>query len=101
MKPRDYQEYAVTSIIEYFSKGNAGDPVVAMPTGTGKSLVIAEFVKRVCTTWPGQRIIMLTHVKELIEQNYDKIMTIWPTAPAGIYSAGVGRKETQFPISTG
>jgi len=99
MKPRDYQEYAVTSIIEYFSKGNAGDPVVAMPTGTGKSLVIAEFVKRVCTTWPGQRIIMLTHVKELIEQNYDKIMTIWPTAPAGIYSAGVGRKETQFPIT--
>lgn len=99
MKLRDYQEYGVQAIIDYFAQGNTGDPVVAMPTGTGKSLVIAEFVKRVCTMWPGQRIIMLTHVKELIEQNYDKLMVVWPTAPAGIYSAGVGRKETQYPVT--
>lgn len=99
MKARDYQEYGVQSIIDYFKQGNAGDPVVAMPTGTGKSLVIAEFIRRVCTNWPGQRIIMLTHVKELIEQNYDKLMQVWPSAPAGIYSAGVGRKETQYPIT--
>lgn len=99
MKPRDYQEYGVQAIIDYFTEGNSGDPVVAMPTGTGKSLVIAEFVRRICAAWPGQRVIMLTHVKELIEQNYDKLMQIWPTAPAGIYSAGVGRKETMFPIT--
>lgn len=99
MKPRDYQEYGVQAIIDYFLQGNTGDPVVAMPTGTGKSLVIAEFVRRVCTNWPGQRIIMLTHVKELIEQNYDKLTQIWPSAPAGIYSAGVGRKDTMYPIT--
>lgn len=93
MQPRDYQDYAVNSIIDYFVNGGTGNPVVAMPTGTGKSLVIAEFIRRACQSWPGQRIIMLTHVKELIEQNFDKMISQWPTVPAGIYSAGVGRKE--------
>ncbi|MBG89556.1 MAG: hypothetical protein CMO80_22035 [Verrucomicrobiales bacterium] len=99
MKPRDYQEYAINSVFNYFAEGNTGNPVVCMPTGTGKSLVSAEFIRRVCTQWPGQRIILLTHVKELIEQNYDKLMQIWATAPAGIYSAGIGRKETMFNVT--
>lgn len=99
MKLREYQDYAVGSIVSYFVEGNSGNPVVAMPTGTGKSLVIAEFVRHVFEQWTGQRVIMLTHVKELIEQNYDKLMQIWPTAPAGIYSAGVGRKELNYPIT--
>lgn len=99
MKPRDYQEYAINSVFKYFEDGNVGNPVICMPTGTGKSLVSAEFIRRVCTQWPGQRVILLTHVKELIEQNYDKLMQIWSTAPAGIYSAGIGRKETMFNIT--
>ena len=99
MKLRDYQDYAIKCIIDYFSNGGKGDPIIAAPTGTGKSLIIADFVRHVCTTWPGQRIIMLTHVKELIEQNYEKLIAIWPTAPAGIYSAGVGRKELHYPIT--
>jgi DNA repair protein RadD len=101
MKPRDYQDYAVNSIIQYFAQGGKGHPVVAMPTGTGKSLVIAEFIRTVYSNWPGQKVLMLTHVKELIEQNYNKLLQLWPTAPAGVYSAGVGRKELQYPITFG
>ena len=41
MQLRDYQQQAVDSVINYFVEGNQGNPVVAMPTGTGKSLVIA------------------------------------------------------------
>lgn len=93
MTPRDYQDYAVNSVIDYFMQGNTGNPVIAMPTGTGKSLVIAEFIRRACERWPGQRMIMLTHVKELIEQNFDKMVKQWPTVPGGVYSAGIGRKE--------
>jgi DNA repair protein RadD len=43
--------------------------------------------------------MILTHVKELIQQNLDKLLQLWPTAPAGVYSAGIGRKETHFPIT--
>lgn len=98
MTPRDYQEYAVNSIFNYFEEGKTGHPIVAMPTATGKSHVIASFVQRVLRKYPGQRILMLTHVKELIEQNYDKLKKTWPQAPAGIYSAGLGRRDLYLPI---
>lgn len=100
IKLRDYQEAAVTSIFEYFTK-KAGNPVCAMPTGTGKSVVIGEFIKRALMAYPGTRIMKLTHVKELIEQNYAKLMTLWPTAPAGIFSAGLKRKDLGYPIIFG
>ena len=92
MIPRYYQSEAVDSIYQYFGT-KKGNPVVAMPTGTGKSIVIAEFIRGVVEKYPGQRIVVATHVKELISQNHEKLMLLWPTAPAGIYSASVGRRE--------
>lgn len=97
---RWYQEQAIQSIFDYFQH-NSGNPILAMPTGTGKSLVIAEFIKRVMSTWPTQRMIMLTHVKELIEQNGSKVLDIWPTAPMGIYSAGLKKRDIALPIIFG
>lgn len=95
---RDYQEFAITSLFGYFEHGNKGNPVIAAPTGVGKSIIIAEAIRRIMQ-WPGQQILMVTHVKELIEQNYEKLTAIWPTAPAGIYSAGLGKKEAHYPIT--
>jgi DNA repair protein RadD len=42
---------------------------------------------------------MLTHVKELIEQNADKMRQHWPEAPLGIYSAGMGQRDIGEPIT--
>lgn len=99
-EPRWYQQAAIDSIFNYF-ENNDGNPIVAMPTGTGKSLVIAEFIKQVLHNWPDQRMIMLTHVKELIEQNASKVTDIWPTAPIGIYSAGLKRRDIALPVIFG
>ena len=96
--PRSYQTEAVNSLYAYWSR-NTGNPLIAMPTGTGKALVIALFLKSIYDQWPGQRVLMLTHVKELVEQNWKELKELWPTAPAGIYSAGLGRKETYYPIT--
>jgi DNA repair protein RadD len=98
---RDYQDEAIQAIWLYFANGGKGNPVVAMPTGTGKSLVIAGFIQQVLHSYPFQRIMMLTHVQELIEQNYEKLVAIWPTAPAGVYSAGLGRKDVTDKIIFG
>ena len=73
-------------------KGNKGNPVVAMPTGTGKSVVISNFIKKAFHLYPRSKMMMLTHVKELIEQNGEKMVDIWPQAPLGYYSAGLGSK---------
>lgn len=91
-KLRDYQEEAVNSIFTYFQTNN-GNPLLALPTGTGKSLVIASFLENVYKLYPQQKILILTHVKELIAQNYSKLMSLWSTAPAGIYSAGLNKRE--------
>ncbi len=92
MTLRWYQAEAVQALYDYFSE-KSGNPVIAAPTGTGKSLIIAEFIRSAFEAYPGQKMMMLTHVKELIGQNYKKLLECWPTAPAGIYSAGLGRKE--------
>lgn len=93
MRIRNYQWEAICSIWNYFANGNTGNPVVAMPTGTGKSVVLGGFVRLIYDHFPHQKVMVLTHVKELISQNYDKLGKIWPTAPAGIYSSGLNRRD--------
>lgn len=92
IQPRSYQVEAVDSLYRYFSS-QSGNPVLALPTGTGKSVIIAMFLQSVFQQFPGQKVMVLTHVKELIQQNHEKLMTLWPSAPAGIYSAGLNRKD--------
>ncbi len=98
---RWYQTEAVDAIFAYFMNGNTGNPLVAAPTGTGKSVIIARLLQRIYAMWPNQRVILLTHVKELIAQNAEKLAKLWPLAPLGIYSAGLGEKDTVLPIIFG
>ncbi len=81
--------------------GGTGNPLVAMPTGTGKSLVPPLLMERALRMFPDQRMLLLTHVKELVEQNYRTLQRVWPTAPVGIFSAGLGRKEAYTPLVFG
>lgn len=92
MKPRPYQFDAVESFFDYWRRLR-GNPVCCLPTGTGKSIVIAEFIRQALAKYPKTRILVLTHVKELVGQNFEKLLEIWPTAPAGIFSAGLRRKD--------
>lgn len=93
MQLRPYQLEVRDLLYEYLEE-NSGHPCVVLPTGAGKSVCIADL----CRDMPEARILILTHVKELIEQNYKKLLELWPFAPAGIYSAGVGRRELSAQI---
>jgi DNA repair protein RadD len=95
---RPYQKDAIQETYDWMRK-NKGNPVINLPTGAGKSIIIAELCKDALTNWPDTKIIMLTHVKELIEQNANKLRQHWPNAPMGIYSASVGKKELGNPIT--
>jgi len=90
--PRYYQSQAVESVIQYFVNGGTGHPLVVLPTGSGKSICIAELNKRILS-WPNQRVMNLTHVKELIDQNSKKLKHQWPSAPMGVYSASLKRRD--------
>jgi len=84
-KLRDYQQEAVDKTISYFRKTKE-PAVIVLPTGAGKSLVIAELAK-IATG----RVLVLAHVKELVEQNHGKYESY--KLEAGIYSAGLNKKD--------
>jgi DNA repair protein RadD len=95
---RPYQQRAITDLYNWMSK-NDGHPCLVLPTGAGKSHIIAELCRDALQNWPETRILMLTHQKELIEQNAAKLRSVWPNVPLGIYSASVGRKDLGEPIT--
>jgi DNA repair protein RadD len=101
LTPRWYQDEAINSIYHYYMNGGKGNPIIALPTASGKSIIPAVFIERVMKQWPNQRFLIVTHVKELIRQNADKIEEVWATAPFGIYSAGLKRRDVINPIIFG
>ncbi|CAH0526068.1 DEAD/DEAH box helicase [Vibrio hippocampi] len=83
---RPYQAESVKAVIHYFRQ-NTTPAVIVLPTGAGKSLVIAELARLA-----KGRVLVLAHVKELVEQNHAKYEGYG--LKGSIFSAGLGRKET-------
>lgn len=98
--PRYYQLEAMDAIYNYFMS-NSGNPLIGLPTGTGKSLIPALFIMNVLKRWPNQRFLMITTVKELIQQNFEVLKEVWPDAPVSIFSAGLKQKNSAMPIVYG
>lgn len=82
---RPYQQEAVQATLKHFRESKS-PAVVVLPTGAGKSLVIAELARLA-----RGRVLVMAHVKELIEQNHAKYLSFG--LEAGIYSAGLNRKD--------
>lgn len=75
-----------------------GNPIVDLPTGSGKSVVIAEIARRAVQQWSG-RVLVLAHRKELLEQNANKLRSLLPkTVGVGLYSAGLRRFQAEEPV---
>jgi len=94
---RPYQERALSALWDYWERGEGLHPLLVLPTGAGKSLVMAEICRR-ALEWPGTRICVLAHRAELIAQNAAAIERQTGTAP-GVYSAGLGRREVGHPVT--
>lgn len=90
---RPYQQEAVQATLKHFRESKS-PAVVVLPTGAGKSLVIAELARLA-----RGRVLVMAHVKELIEQNHAKYLSFG--LQAGIYSAGLDRKETDQKVIFG
>lgn len=93
---RDYQEESVHAVYSALQAGD-GHPVIVIPTGGGKTPVIAQLCSDAVTLWNG-RVLVLAHVKELLEQTAGALRTMCPTVPVGVYSAGLKRRDTHQPV---
>jgi DNA repair protein RadD len=89
---RTYQRESIDALRRYW-ENDGGNGVIVLPTGAGKALVIASMCKELIEEFPDLRILNITHSKTLVEQNYMEFIGLWQDAPAGIYSAGLGRRD--------
>jgi DNA repair protein RadD len=89
---RLYQRQALDALDAYWAAGG-GNPLISLATATGKSLLIAWLIRDVLQRFPDLRILALTHVHELIEQNLEHLIALWPDAPFGINCAALNRRD--------
>lgn len=90
---RDYQLKAIRETYKWLREHD-GNPCIVAPTGSGKAHIIAGFCEDILRKKPDAKLLVLSHVKELLVQDAEKIKLAWPQAPIAIYSAGLGTKET-------
>ncbi len=93
---RDYQSAAKAALYDYLRQKN-GNPCVVIPTAGGKSICIASVAADAVNLWHG-RVLILAHVKELVDQNSKELKGLCPDLPVGVYSAGLDRRDTKEPV---
>ena len=89
---RPYQDAALKALWQYIFNGT-GHPLVVAPVGAGKSLLIAEFIRQCHEIYPRTRIVMITHVKELLMQNREELDIQYLGCDVGFYCAGLKQKD--------
>ena len=95
---RDYQREAVDGLYNYWAGKSGDNPLIVAPTGSGKTAIIAQIVKD-AMSFAGTRVMIVTHVKELLEQGANGLLKMYPEADYGVYSAGLKQKVLDRPIT--
>lgn len=97
MELRPYQRQAVDAVY-LFLRTRDDNPCVVIPTAGGKTPVMATICRDAVQLWQG-RVLILAHVKELLEQAAEKLRLVAPDLPVGIYSAGLKRRDLGYAVT--
>lgn len=89
---RPYQAEAVQSTFDYLAN-NSGNPLIVAPVAAGKSLLMAETARLAIQAYPKTRVLVLAHVKELLQQNWQELMGQDNSIETGFFCAGLGKKQ--------
>ena len=96
LKLRPYQEEAVAAVYQAL-RDRDDNPCVVIPTAGGKTPVMATICKDAVGRWGG-RVLILAHVKELLQQAAGKLNLVCPEIDVGVYSAGLKRRDTRHSV---
>lgn len=97
MQLRSYQQAACDATHEWLSS-RSDNPVIVLPTGSGKTPLIAALCRDYIRAGKG-RVLILAHVRELLTQSHDKLSIMAPDLDVGLYSAGLGSRELDRPVT--
>lgn len=98
LQPRPYQEEALDAL-DYHVQTKETNPCVVIPTGGGKSIIIAWIIQRWKNGYPPLRVIILAHRKELVSQNTEELQNIDLLGDIGIYSASLRKRDVECNIT--
>ena len=87
MEARWYQQEASNALMSCLGKDV--HPIVSAPTASGKSFMICDFIDRYLSKYPVSNVLVLSHVKEILEQDFDALEEFFDTSDIGLYSAGM------------
>ena len=93
---RPYQQAAIDAVYDHL-RNRDDNPCAVIPTAGGKTPIMATICRDAVVQWNG-RVLILAHVKELLQQTADKLSTVCPEVSFGIYSAGLKRRDTNNPV---
>jgi DNA repair protein RadD len=93
---RGYQQECISALWDWFRKNPQGAPLLVLPTGAGKSVILAEIAKKVAGK--DKRVLIIAHRAELLEQNYGKLAERMPWGKIGLYCAGMRRRDTDCQV---
>lgn len=96
MKLRPYQQDSIDAVYRHLRERD-DNPVVVIPTAGGKTPILATICRDAIGRWNG-RVLVVSHVKELLEQAVDKLKQVAPKLPVGVYSAGLKRRDTDHRV---
>jgi len=94
---RAYQCQAVEAVYDHL-RTRDDNPCVVIPTAGGKTPVMATICRDAVQRWSG-RVLILAHVKELLEQAAEKLRAVAPDVPVGVYSAGLKRRDLGYAVT--
>src|SRR5262245_9841852 len=97
MELRPYQREANDAVYHHLRQYD-DNPCIVIPTGGGKTPVLATICRDAVQLWNG-RVLILAHVKELLEQAVEKLKAVAPDLPVGVYSAGLKRRDLDYAVT--
>lgn len=87
MNLRPYQQECLDKILWERKANLEGNSLCILPTGAGKSVVIAKLVHEL-----NEPVLILQPSKEILEQNFEKLSRYVDRSEIGIYSASMDEK---------
>lgn len=84
---RNYQKQASDAAVRLFTGKAEKNGLIILPTGAGKSLVIADIASRI-----DGPLLVFQPSKEILQQNFNKLQS-YGILDCGCYSASVGSKD--------
>ena len=93
---RPYQQEALDAIYHHL-RHRDDNPCAVLATGAGKTPLLAKICQDAVEAWGG-RVLVLAHVKELLEQAAKHLASYLPVNMVGLHSAGLGRRDTEHPV---